>query len=302
MFERLLRQLMEAPHENRGDDNGVEKDLRDLTQSLGPGADHGLFARRPPVPRAPCESGQVAFVRHARVECASVAVSIFVNPTQFGENEDLSAYPRDLDRDFDLLEAEGVDLVWTPTDEEIYPAGYQTWITVEDLFQILEGLHRPGHFRGVTTVVAKLFNAIQPDKAYFGQKDAQQTVVIRRMAHDLNFPLEVVVCPTVREPDGLAMSSRNTYLDPKQREAATVVYRSLTAAVHSFEAGERDAGVLRNRMLEVLSTEPLAQPQYVSVADPDTLEELAGPIERALFSMAVYVGKTRLIDNMVVGD
>ena len=246
--------------------------------------------------------GHLSLVRRARTECASVVVSIFVNPTQFSENEDLSAYPRDMDRDLDLLGIEGVDLVWTPTEDEIYPAGYQTWVTVEDLSQVLEGLHRPGHFRGVTTVVAKLFNAIQPDKAYFGQKDAQQAVVIRRMAHDLNFPLEVVVCPTVREPDGLAMSSRNTYLDPKQREAATVVYRSLTAAVHSFEAGERDAGVLRNRMLEVLSTEPLAQPQYVSVADPDTLEELAGPIERALFSMAVYVGKTRLIDNMVVGD
>lgn len=246
--------------------------------------------------------GHLSLVRRARTDCASVVVTIFVNPTQFGENEDLDAYPRDLDRDFDLLSAEGVDLVWTPMDEEIYPVGYQTWVTVEELSQILEGHHRPGHFRGVTTVVAKLFNATQSDKAYFGQKDAQQAVVIQRMAHDLNFPLEVIVCPTLREPDGLAMSSRNTYLDPKQREAATVLYRSLTAAVQAFEVGERDAEALRNRMSEVLSTEPLAQPQYVSVADPDTLEELNGPVERALFSMAVYVGKTRLIDNMVVGD
>ena len=246
--------------------------------------------------------GHLSLVRRARTECASVVVSIFVNPTQFSENEDLSAYPRDMERDLDLLGIEGVDLVWTPTEDEIYPAGYQTWVTVEDLSQVLEGLHRPGHFRGVTTVVAKLFNSVRPDKAYFGQKDAQQAAVIRRMTEDLNFPIEVVVCPTLREPDGLAMSSRNTYLDPKQREAATVVYRSLTAAVQAFEAGERDAGVLRNRMSEVLSTEPLAQPQYVSVADPDTLEEFNGSIERALFSLAVYVGKTRLIDNMVVGD
>jgi pantoate--beta-alanine ligase len=246
--------------------------------------------------------GHLSLVRRARTECASVVVSIFVNPTQFSENEDLSAYPRDLDRDLDLLGAEGADLVWTPTEDEIYPAGYQTWVTVEGLSQILEGLHRPGHFRGVTTVVAKLFNSVCPDKAYFGQKDAQQVVVIQRMTEDLNFPIEVVVCPTLREPDGLAMSSRNTYLDPKQREAATVIIRSLIAAVQSFEAGERDAEILRSRMSDVLSTEPLAQPQYVSVADPDTLEELNGPIVRALFSMAVYVGKTRLIDNLVVGD
>ncbi|HEY45550.1 MAG TPA: pantoate--beta-alanine ligase [Anaerolineae bacterium] len=246
--------------------------------------------------------GHLSLVRRARGECVSVVVSIFVNPTQFGENEDLSAYPRDLDRDFDLLGAEGADLVWTPTQEEIYPVGYQTWVTVENLSQMLEGHHRPGHFRGVTTVVAKLFNATQPDKAYFGQKDAQQAVVIRRMTEDLNFPLEVVVCPTLREPDGLAMSSRNTYLDPKQRQAATVVYRSLAAAVQAFETGERDAEVLRNRMSEVLSTEPLAEPQYVSVANPETLEELNGSVERSLFSMAVYVGKTRLIDNVVVGD
>jgi pantoate--beta-alanine ligase len=166
----------------------------------------------------------------------------------------------------------------------------------------LEGTHRPDHFRGVTTVVSKLFNATQPDVAYFGQKDAQQAVVIRRMVQDLNFVLEVVVCPTVREPDGLAMSSRNSYLDPQQREAAAILYRSLTAATQAFDAGERDAEILRNIMSEVLSTEPLARPQYVSVADPDTLVEITGTVECALLSMAVYVGKTRLIDNMVVED
>jgi pantoate--beta-alanine ligase len=246
--------------------------------------------------------GHISLVHRAREECPSVGVSIFVNPTQFSENEDLSAYPRDLERDLRLLEAEGVDLVWTPTNDDIYPEGFQTWVTVEQLSRPLEGLHRQSHFRGVATVVAKLFNAIRPDKAYFGQKDAQQVVVIQRMTEDLNFPLEVVVCPTIREPDGLAMSSRNTYLDPKQREAATVIYQSLSNAVQSFEAGERDAEVLRMRMSDVLSTEPLAQPQYISVAHPDTLEELNGPIERALFSMAVYMGKMRLIDNMIVGD
>ena len=246
--------------------------------------------------------GHLSLVRRARAECASVGVTIYINPTQFGANDDLNSYPRDFDRDLGLLEAEGVDLVWVPTDKEMYPPDFQTWVEVEALTQILEGTHRPGHFRGVTTIVAKLFNATQPDKAYFGQKDAQQAVVIRRMVHDLNFLLKVVICPTIREADGLAMSSRNSYLDPQQREAATVLYRALTAATRAFDAGERNAKVLRNIMSEVLSTETLARPQYVSVADPDTLAELAGMVECALLSMAVYVGQTRLIDNMLVGD
>jgi len=246
--------------------------------------------------------GHLSLVRQARAECASVGVTIYVNPAQFGANDDLNSYPRDFDRDLRLLEAEGVDLVWAPTDEEMYPPDFQTWVEVEALTRILEGTHRPGHFRGVTTIVAKLLNATQPDKAYFGQKDAQQAVVIRRMVQDLNFPLKVVVCSTVRESDGLAMSSRNSYLDPQQRETATVLYRALTAATQAFDAGERNAEVLRNIMSEVLSTEPLARPQYVSVADPDTLAELTGTVEFALLSMAVYVGQTRLIDNMIVGD
>ena len=246
--------------------------------------------------------GHLSLVRRARQECASVAASIFVNPTQFGPGEDLEAYPRDLERDLRLLEKEGTDLVWTPTEAEMYPPGFQTWVTVEKVTQRLEGEHRPHHFRGVATVVAKLFNAVQPQRAYFGQKDAQQALVIRRMVRDLSYPVQVVVCPIVREPDGLAMSSRNTYLNPEQRQAATVLYRALQAARRAFEAGERDAEALRQEMLRVLGGEPLARTQYVSVADPKTLAELQGPVERALLSMAVFVGSTRLIDNMVLGQ
>jgi pantoate--beta-alanine ligase len=229
-----------------------------------------------------------------------VVVSIFVNPTQFGPQEDLSRYPRDLDRDLGLLEPLGVDLVWMPSAEIMYPPGYQTWVEVEAITGPLEGAMRPGHFRGVTTVVAKLFNAVQPDKAYFGQKDAQQAAVIRQMARDLNFPLEVVVCPIVRERDGLAMSSRNVYLDPEQRQAGTVLYRALRAAKEAYAAGERDAEKLRQTMKDVLANEPLANVQYVSCADYDTLEELEEIKGKALLSMAVFIGKTRLIDNFVL--
>jgi pantoate--beta-alanine ligase len=244
--------------------------------------------------------GHLSLVRRAREECDHVVVSIFVNPTQFGPKEDLSKYPRDLDRDLSLLEPLGVDLVWMPTAEIMYPPGYQTWVEVEGITQPLEGSMRPGHFRGVTTVVAKLFNAVQPDNAYFGQKDAQQATVIRQMTRDLNFPLEIVVCPIVREPDGLAMSSRNVYLDPEQRRAATVLSRSLRAAQEAYEQGERDAEKLRGKMKEVLAGEPLAQVQYVSCADYDTLEELETVTGKALLSMAVFMGKTRLIDNIVL--
>jgi pantoate--beta-alanine ligase len=245
--------------------------------------------------------GHLSLVRRAREECDHVVVSIFVNPTQFGPREDLSKYPRDLDRDLSLLEPLGVDLVWMPTAESMYPPGYQTWVEVEGITRPLEGSMRPGHFRGVTTVVAKLFNAVQPHKAYFGQKDAQQAAVIRQMTRDLNFPIEIVVCPIVREPDGLAMSSRNVYLDPEQRKAATVLSRSLRAAKEAYEKGERDAEKLRGKMKEVLAGEPLADVQYVSCADYDTLEELETVTGKALLSMAVFMGKTRLIDNVVLG-
>ncbi|HET6823065.1 MAG TPA: pantoate--beta-alanine ligase [Anaerolineales bacterium] len=244
--------------------------------------------------------GHLSLVRRAREECDHVVVSIFVNPTQFGPKEDLSNYPRNLDRDLSLLEPLGVDLVWMPTAEIIYPPGFQTWVEVETITQPLEGTSRPGHFRGVTTVVAKLFNAVQPHSAYFGQKDAQQAAVIRQMTRDLNFPIEIVICPIVREPDGLAMSSRNVYLEPAQRKAATVLSRALQAAKEAYEEGERDADKIRGKMKEVLASEPLANVQYVSCADYDTLKELNTVTGKALLSMAVLIGKTRLIDNIVL--
>jgi pantoate--beta-alanine ligase len=245
--------------------------------------------------------GHLSLVRQARNECASLAVSIFVNPTQFGPGEDLASYPRDLDRDLQLLKAENVDLVWAPTPETMYPAGFQTWITVEKVTQPLEGRMRPGHFRGVATIVAKLFNAVQPHRAYFGQKDAQQTVVIRQMTRDLDFPVEIVVCPTVREADGLAMSSRNAYLRPEERQAATVLYRGLYAAQVAFRSGERDAERLRSIVAETVASEPLAHLQYVSCADVGSLEELDRVTKQALLSLAVFVGETRLIDNLILG-
>jgi pantoate--beta-alanine ligase len=245
--------------------------------------------------------GHISLVKRARSGCASVATSIFVNPTQFGPSEDLEAYPRDLPRDLSLLEAAGADLVWTPTPEVMYPPDFQTWVDVEGITQPLEGAQRPSHFRGVTTVVAKLFNGVLPDKAYFGQKDAQQAAVIRRMTIDLNFPIEIVVCPTVREADGLAMSSRNSYLNAEQRQAATVLYRALTAAQAEYQDGQRDGKALRGTMEAIINAEPLAKLQYLSCAHPTSLQELDQVGEDgALLSMAVYVGKTRLIDNLVL--
>ncbi len=245
--------------------------------------------------------GHLSLIRLAKSECDRVAISIFVNPTQFGANEDLSKYPRDLERDLKLIDPLGVDLVWNPTPEVMYPPGYQTWVEVESLTRPLEGSMRPGHFKGVTTVVAKLFNAVQPHRAYFGQKDAQQAAVIRQMVRDLNFPIELVVCPTLREADGLAMSSRNKYLEGADRQSATVLFRALSAAKSAYENGERDAEKLRALMKEVLASEPKANPQYVSCADYDTLEELDTVKGKSLLSMAVLIGKTRLIDNFVLG-
>lgn len=259
--------------------------------------------------------GHLSLIRQAKAQCDHVIVSIFVNPTQFGPNEDLAKYPRDLERDLSLIaslstpslrqaqdNASALDiLVWTPSVEEMYPPGSQTWVEVEAMTRPLEGAMRPGHFRGVTTVVAKLFNAAQPNKAYFGQKDAQQAAVIRRMTQDLNFPIEIAICPTVREVDGLAMSSRNKYLIAEERQAATILFRALSAGKALYEAGERDAEKIRGKMMEVLTGEPLAQMQYVSCADYDTLEELDVIKGKMLLSMAVFLGKTRLIDNFVLG-
>jgi len=253
------------------------------------------------VPTMGClHAGHVSLAERARAECASVVVSIFVNPAQFGPHEDFAKYPRDLPRDLALLEAAGVDLVWTPAPEVMYTPGFQTWVTVEGLTAPLEGAQRPGHFRGVTTVVAKLFNAVQPQKAYFGQKDAQQAAVIRRMAKDMDFPIEIIVCPTVREADGLAMSSRNTFLNPDERKAATILFCSLSAAKDAYESGERDAEALRSILRDTINAEPLARLQYVSCADYDTLEELEKITGKTLLSMAVFIGKTRLIDNFVI--
>jgi pantoate--beta-alanine ligase len=247
--------------------------------------------------------GHLSLARRACQECASVVASIFVNPAQFGPKEDLSTYPRDLPRDLHLLEMAGVDLVWTPTVEVIYPPGFQTWVDVEEITQPLEGGMRPGHFRGVATVVAKLFNATQPQKAYFGQKDAQQAAVIRQMTRDLNFPIEIVVCPIVREADGIAMSSRNVYLNPAERQAATVLSRALWAAEAAYAGGERKAESLRALLQKTIKAEPLANLQYASCADPESLQEIEGIVSsRALLSLAVYFGKTRLIDNTVLGE
>ena len=244
--------------------------------------------------------GHLSLIRQAKKECDHVVVSIFVNPTQFGANEDLSKYPRDLERDLSLIKPLGVDLVWNPTPEIMYPAGYQTWVEVETLTHPLEGALRPTHFKGVTTVVAKLFNAVQSHKAYFGQKDAQQAAVIRQMVRDLNFPIDIVVCPIIREIDGLAMSSRNKYLEGDDRKAATVLFRSLSAAKAAYEGGERNAEKLRAKMKEVIESEPRAQMQYVSCADYDSLEELDVVKGKTVLSMAVILGRTRLIDNFVL--
>lgn len=249
--------------------------------------------------------GHLALMRQAKRENERVVVTIFVNPKQFSPTEDLSSYPRDLDRDLSLLRTEGVDLVFVPDVETIYPADFQTVVSVTQVAKPLEGAHRPTHFDGVTTVVAKLFNIIQPTRAYFGQKDAQQSIVIKQMVRDLNFALEIVIGPTVREPDGLALSSRNKYLDSRQRAAATVLVRSLRAAETLWLSGIRNGEALRAQMMETLSSEPLANPDYVSAADPETLVEFEDSIpvkSGVLLSMAVFFGHTRLIDNFLLSS
>jgi pantoate--beta-alanine ligase len=245
-------------------------------------------------------AGHLSLVRRAREENAHVAASIFVNPAQFGPKEDLAAYPRALERDLELLEKEGVALVFVPEPAAIYPPGFETWVEPGLLAARLEGERRPGHFRGVLTVVAKLLNAVEPDRAYFGQKDAQQAVLIRRMARDLDVAAEVVVCPIVRESDGLAMSSRNVYLSAEERRAAPVLARGLAAASLAWDAGERRGDALKRVVLAVFASEPLARPDYVSAADADTLEETAGEAGRLLLSTAVRFGATRLLDNVVL--
>jgi pantoate--beta-alanine ligase len=244
--------------------------------------------------------GHLFLARRAKSENDVSVVSIFVNPTQFGPKEDFARYPRDTERDLAMLEREKTDLVLMPSVEEIYPAGASTWVDVENVTKTLEGAARPGHFRGVATVVAKLFNIVEPTRAYFGQKDAQQVVVIQKMVTDLNMNLEVVIVPTQREPDGLAMSSRNVYLSLQERQAAVVLWRSMNLAQGLWQKGERDAEKMRQEMVALIKKEPLARIDYVSMADPETLEELSQIKGAALISMAVYMGKTRLIDNMTL--
>ena len=244
--------------------------------------------------------GHLALVRQARAENSSVVVSIFVNPTQFGPQEDFKQYPRDTQRDLALLEKEKTDIVFMPSVTEMYPPQFNSWVEVSKVTERLEGAARPGHFRGVTTVVAKLFNIVQPTRTYFGQKDAQQAIVIKKMVADLNMNLEIVTVPTVREPDGLAMSSRNTYLNPQERRAALALYKALNLAQKLYSQGERDADRLRREVLALIQKEPLATIDYVSVASADTLDELDTITAPALVSMAVSIGKTRLIDNVVL--
>ena len=245
--------------------------------------------------------GHRALMARARAENATAVVSIFVNPRQFGDPADLAQYPRSEARDLAICEAEGVDLVFAPSVEEVYPPGFDTVVAVGSIARPLEGAARPGHFEGVATVVAILFGLVRADRAYFGQKDAQQVAVIRRMAIDLAIPTEVIACPTIREPDGLAMSSRNVHLSPAERAAAPVLRRALQEAREAWVAGERSGDALRERMRTQLAGEPLATVEYVSCADASTLAELDRVVGPALLSLAVQFGTTRLIDNEPIG-
>ena len=246
-------------------------------------------------------AGHLSLVDQARADNLTVAVSIFVNPTQFGDLKDLEKYPRELEGDLEMLRHHGVDLVYVPTVDEVYPEGVDTWVDVGPLAEKLEGLHRPGHFRGVATVVSKLFNVMQPDRAYFGQKDGQQVVVIQKLARDLDMGVEVVVMPTIREPDGLAMSSRNVQLSADQRQAASVVHQALRRAYHLWIGCERNGDVLREAASQILQAEPMVDSiDYVSVAGMSTLDESGHVDGRAMVSVAVHMGAVRLIDNIVL--
>ena len=244
--------------------------------------------------------GHLSLVRAATASCDAVAASIFVNPLQFGPTEDLANYPRSFERDRELLEKEGVELLFAPSVDEMYPAAPVTWVTVEELSNKLDGRSRPGHFRGVTTVVTKLFHIVEPDAAFFGQKDAAQVAIVRRMVRDLNFPVEIVACPIVREADGLAMSSRNAYLDPQQRKQALVLYRSLRRVKTFWEAGERNAKKLVAAGCEEIAGEESVRLDYLEIVDPDSLDSLESAAQGALVAVAAFVGATRLIDNILL--
>jgi pantoate--beta-alanine ligase len=243
--------------------------------------------------------GHLSLVKKARNENTTVAASIFVNPTQFGPGEDFESYPRDTERDLNLLEPY-TDIVFMPTADDLYPAGYNSWVDVKGLTDKLEGASRPTHFRGVTTIVAKLFNIVRPTRSYFGQKDAQQLAVIKKMVKDLNMNLEVIACPTIREPDGLAMSSRNSYLKPDERKAAPVLYQSLKLAEKLYSEGERNAEKIRREMMSLIQQQPAADIDYISIADNETLDEVDEITRPVLVSLAVKIGKPRLIDNLIL--
>lgn len=244
--------------------------------------------------------GHLSLVRAAKEQCEAVAVSLFVNPTQFGPNEDLAKYPRTWERDCELLEKEGVDLLFAPLAAEMYPSGATTFVTVEGLSEKLDGKSRPGHFRGVTTVVSKLFHILEPDRAFFGQKDAAQVAVVRRMVRDLDLPVDIVVCPIVREPDGLALSSRNVYLDAVQRKSALALSRSLHRVQARFDAGERNVTALVNAGKQTMAEEASVRLDYFEIVDPDTLDPLTEVDKPVLIAVAAFVGPTRLIDNLVL--
>lgn len=244
--------------------------------------------------------GHLSLVRAARESGGTVASSIFVNPTQFGPTEDLAKYPRSFERDCDLLEREGVELLFAPSVEEMYPSHSVTWVTVEDLSNKLDGRSRPGHFRGVTTVVAKLFHIVEPDAAFFGQKDAAQVAILRRMVRDLNLPIDIVVCPIVREPDGLAMSSRNAYLNAEQRQQALVLHRSLIRVQQLLDQGETSAHILTSAGQQEFAAQPSVRLDYFEIVNPDTLDPIQDTRNGALIAVAAYVGSTRLIDNLLI--
>jgi pantoate--beta-alanine ligase len=244
--------------------------------------------------------GHLSLVRAAKAQCDLVVVSIFVNPLQFGPNEDLAKYPRNFDRDRELLAKEGADFIFAPSVDQIYPPGAVTYVTVEALSDKLCGRSRPGHFRGVTTVVSKLFNIVEPDRAFFGQKDAAQSTIIRRMVRDLNIPVQVVVCPIVREPDGLAMSSRNSYLDAQQRKSALGLYRSVTAVQGRFDRGERNSHALIEAGKQTFTHEALVRLDYFEIVDPETLDPVDDLSGGGLVAVAAFVGNVRLIDNIVL--
>ena len=244
--------------------------------------------------------GHLSLIRRARKDCSRVYVSIFLNPTQFGPNEDLSKYPRTFDADVEKLTAAGADVLFAPDSKEIYPAGFRTYANVEGLSEKLEGKSRPGHFRGVATVVLKLFEIVQPQFAFLGRKDAQQVRILQQMTRDLNLNVEIVVCPIVREPDGLAFSSRNTYLAPEERHAATALYRALDEARRAVDAGARDVAQIRASILKFLSGEAMARVDYAEIVDAETFEPVARIGARSVYILlAVYFGKTRLVDNLL---